>query len=122
MYSQAWSPVPSTMAVAPLLRTMNRSPTRPATNTCPPVAPYSTVLPASTASPASPAGRRPAGGPPPPPPEALAEVVVRLPHEVERHAVGEEGAEALPRRAREPGDDGPGREPFTPLESDRATE
>ena len=29
MYSQPWSPTPSTTAVAPLLRTQKRSPTRP---------------------------------------------------------------------------------------------
>ena len=29
MYSQAWSPTPSTTALAPLLRTANRSPARP---------------------------------------------------------------------------------------------
>ena len=48
MYSQPWSPRPSTTAMAPLLRTAKRSPARPAMNTSPPVAPYSTVLPAST--------------------------------------------------------------------------
>ena len=67
MYSHVWSPVPSTTAVAPLLRTMNRSPTRPATNTCPPVAPYRTVFPARTASPASPSGGRTVTRPPPMP-------------------------------------------------------
>ncbi len=39
MYSQAWSPVPSTTASAPLLRTAKRSPTRPARKAAPPVAP-----------------------------------------------------------------------------------
>ena len=39
MYSQPWSPTPSTTAVAPELRTANRSPTRPRTKTSPPVAP-----------------------------------------------------------------------------------
>ena len=39
MYSQQWSPVLSTTAVAPELRTPNRSPTPPATNSSPPVAP-----------------------------------------------------------------------------------
>ena len=53
MYSHAWSPTPSTTASAPDLRTANRSPARPATNSSPPVAPYSTVFPASHGSPAS---------------------------------------------------------------------
>ena len=39
MYSQAWSPTPSTTATAPELRTQNRSPTTPRTNISPPVAP-----------------------------------------------------------------------------------
>ena len=39
MYSQPWSPTPSTTAVAPELRTQNRSPTTPRRNTSPPVAP-----------------------------------------------------------------------------------
>ena len=39
MYSQPWSPTPSTTAVAPELRTQNRSPTTPRMNTSPPVAP-----------------------------------------------------------------------------------
>ena len=39
MYSQAWSPTPSTTADAPELRTANRSPAEPATYSSPPVAP-----------------------------------------------------------------------------------
>src|SRR5205823_5613675 len=39
MYSQAWSPAPSTTVVAPELRTQKRSPDRPATKSRPPVAP-----------------------------------------------------------------------------------
>ena len=39
MYSQPWSPTPSTTATAPLLRTANRSPARPLMNTSPLVAP-----------------------------------------------------------------------------------
>ena len=39
MYSQAWSPTPSTTAMAPELRTQNRSPTWPRRNTSPAVAP-----------------------------------------------------------------------------------
>ena len=35
MYSQPWSPTPSTTAVAPELRTQNRSPTTPRRNTSP---------------------------------------------------------------------------------------
>jgi hypothetical protein len=38
-YSQALSPTPSTMAVAPELRTAKRSPARPAAKSRPPVAP-----------------------------------------------------------------------------------
>ncbi len=39
MYSQPWSPTPSTTATAPELRTANRSPARPRRNTSPAVAP-----------------------------------------------------------------------------------
>ena len=39
MYSQPWSPTPSTTAVAPELRTANRSPTSPRKNALPAVAP-----------------------------------------------------------------------------------
>ena len=39
MYSQQWSPAPSTTAVAAELRTAKRSPARPAANKRPPVAP-----------------------------------------------------------------------------------
>ena len=45
MYSQPWSPVPSTTAVAPDRRTAKRSPATPLKNASPLVAPYSTVLP-----------------------------------------------------------------------------
>ena len=64
MYSQAWSPTPSMTAVAPELRTANRSPAAPATNSEPPVAPYRQVFPASTAAPASSAGGRTTTRPP----------------------------------------------------------
>ena len=50
MYSSAWSPTPSTTAVAPELRTQNRSPARPRTKISPDVAPYATTLPATTFS------------------------------------------------------------------------
>ncbi len=57
MYSQAWSPAPSTTAVAPELRTQNRSPTIPRANSSPDVAPYRMTLPpmicSSAANPAS---------------------------------------------------------------------
>src|SRR6266536_1977810 len=46
MYSQPWSPTPSATAVAPELRTQNRSPTTPHRNTSPAVAPYKTTFPA----------------------------------------------------------------------------
>ena len=39
MYSQPWSPTPSTTAFTPLLRTANRSPATPRTNASPPVPP-----------------------------------------------------------------------------------
>ncbi len=45
MYSQPWSPTPSTTAVAPELRTAKRSPAMPLKNASPLVAPYSTTLP-----------------------------------------------------------------------------
>src|SRR4051794_30920698 len=50
MYSQPWSPTPSTTASTPLLRTAKRSPARPRKKARPAVAPYSTVLPISTFS------------------------------------------------------------------------
>ena len=50
MYSQQWSPVPSTTAQAPELRTAKRSPARPAANRAPPMAPYREVLPMITFS------------------------------------------------------------------------
>ena len=46
MYSHPWSPMPSTTAVAPELRTQNRSPTRPRIKASPEVAPYKMTLPA----------------------------------------------------------------------------
>ena len=45
MYSQPWSPQPSTTATAPELRTANRSPATPWKYASPAIAPYSTVLP-----------------------------------------------------------------------------
>ncbi len=39
MYSQPWSPTPSTTAMAPELRTAKRSPARPLAKSLPPVAP-----------------------------------------------------------------------------------
>src|SRR5439155_993158 len=60
MYSQPWSPTPSTTALAPELRTAKRSPARPRKNALPLVAPYSTVLPISTFS--SAAKVTPSGG------------------------------------------------------------
>ena len=45
MYSHAWSPTPSTTAMAPLFRTAKRSPATPRTYASPPVAPYSTTFP-----------------------------------------------------------------------------
>ena len=45
IYSQPWSPTPSTTATAPELRTANRSPARPAMNALPEVAPYRATFP-----------------------------------------------------------------------------
>ena len=45
MYSQPWSPQPSTTASAPELRTAKRSPATPWKYASPAIAPYSTVLP-----------------------------------------------------------------------------
>src|SRR4029450_10560880 len=67
MYSPPWSPPPSTTAVAPELRTANRSPARPAQNSSPRGAPYRAVLPIRTGSPASSAGGRITMRPPPMP-------------------------------------------------------
>ena len=50
MYSQPWSPTPSTTASAPELRTAKRSPASPRKYARPAVAPYSTVLPTITFS------------------------------------------------------------------------
>ena len=101
MYSQPWSPSPSTTVIAPELRTAKRSPARPRKNARPEVAPYSTVLPTITLCSAANAGvgrrahhDRPAG-------EALAAVVVRVAVEHQLHAARQPGAEALPGRAGE---------------------
>ena len=53
MYSQPWSPTPSTTAWTPELRTQNRSPTTPRRKISPEVAPYPMTLPAMICSPAS---------------------------------------------------------------------
>jgi hypothetical protein len=53
MYSQPWSPTPSTTAVAPELRTQKRSPAMPLMKALPEVAPYSATLPAMMFSPGS---------------------------------------------------------------------
>ena len=45
MYSQQWSPTPSTTAVAPELRTANRSPAIPLIKACPFTAPNKQTLP-----------------------------------------------------------------------------
>ncbi len=50
MYSQPWSPTPSTTALAPELRTAKRSPAMPRKKARPLVAPYRTVLPMMTFS------------------------------------------------------------------------
>ena len=45
MYSQPWSPTPSTTAVAPELRTQKRSPATPLIKAFPLVAPYKATFP-----------------------------------------------------------------------------
>ena len=45
IYSQPWSPTPSTTAAAPELRTQNRSPATPLRKALPLVAPYRATLP-----------------------------------------------------------------------------
>ena len=50
MYSQPWSPTPSTTATAPELRTAKRSPTTPRMKASPAVAPYRITLPAMICS------------------------------------------------------------------------
>ncbi len=47
MYSHAWSPTPSTTALAPELRTQKRSPTLPRRKISPLVAPKPMTLPAT---------------------------------------------------------------------------
>jgi hypothetical protein len=67
MYSQPWSPTPSTTAIAPELRTAKRSPATPLKKARPDVAPYRTVLPTMTlcsAAYAAPAGGRTTTVPP----------------------------------------------------------
>ncbi len=97
MYSQPWSPTPSTTATAPELRTQNRSPTLPRRNTSPLVAPYAITLPpamfcsaANTAAAVRP-DDDPAAG------QALRDVVVGVAEEAQRDACGQEGAERLAR-------------------------
>src|ERR1700761_7801841 len=53
MYSQPWSPQPSTTATAPELRTAKRSPATPWKYASPAMAPYSTVLPTMMLRPGS---------------------------------------------------------------------
>ena len=67
MYSQPWSPTPSTTASAPELRTAKRSPASPRKNARPAVAPYRATLPAitfSSGSKVASAGGRTANTPP----------------------------------------------------------
>ena len=96
MYSQPWTPSPSTTASAPLLRTAKRIPARPTTCSRPAVAPNRQTFPAIVD--ADGIGRRVALGPDDEAPagQALADVVVGLAHEGELAALGQERAEALP--------------------------
>ncbi len=101
MYSQPWSPTPSTTAVAPLFRTAKRSPPLPLKKALPLVAPYSAVLPtmmlfsAGKSTPRGGADGQDAAR------HALADVVVGIALEVERHTARDERPEALAGRARE---------------------
>ena len=100
MYSQPWSPTPSTTAVAPELRTQNRSPRRRAGRSRRDVAPYAIVLPAMICSSAR-ERRRPVGADDDPAAgEALADVVVGVALEPQRDAPRQERAERLAGRAR----------------------
>ncbi len=100
MYSQAWSPTPSTTAVAPELRTANRSPTTPRMNTSPLVAPYRMTLPAMMFSSATNVRRgRRAADHDAPARQALAHVVVGVALQVQGDPPGQEGAQALAGRA-----------------------
>jgi hypothetical protein len=95
MYSQPWSPVPSTTAVAPDRRTAKRSPATPRKKASPLVAPYSAVLPmmmffGGVAAEVDARPHRDA-----PARQALAGVVVGVADQVQRDALGQEGAEAL---------------------------
>ena len=99
MYSQPWSPTPSTTASAPELRTQNRSPTMPRTKISPDggavedhVAGDDVLLGRERRRRVRPQ-RQPASG------QALAEVVVGVPDQPHRDALGQERAEALPGRA-----------------------
>ena len=104
MYSQPWSPTPSTTAVAPLLRTQKRSPTRPidvgfAARRSVEQGVSGNDVPFGRE--ARPGGRNdddPAAG------EALAEIVVGVAFEAERDSRREEGPKlcpALPRNVTE---------------------
>jgi hypothetical protein len=95
MYSQPWSPVPSTTAVAPDRRTAKRSPATPRKKASPLVAPYSTVLPTMMFFVASPRNSMRRAHHDAAARQALAGVVVGLADQVEGDAVGQEGAEAL---------------------------
>src|ERR1700748_1816887 len=97
MYSQQWSPTPSTTVAAAELRTAKRSPARPRKKARPRVAPYSTVLPTITFCSATKLSSIPSRG-----------RTARTPPECPRAAAqraptprGEPPAEALPRRALE---------------------
>ncbi len=93
MYSQPWSPQPSTTATAPELRTAKRSPATPWKYASPAIAPYSTVLPTMMFSVGSRLHRRlahddAAAG------QALADIVVGIAGQLQRHAARQERAEA----------------------------
>ena len=102
MYSQPWSPTPSTTATAPELRTQNRSPTTPRMNASPrgravedDVAGDDVLLGLERRRRVGRGAQdQTATG------EPLADVVVGVAVEAQGDAAGQEGPEALARRSR----------------------
>ena len=95
MYSQPWSPTPSTTAVAPELRTQKRSPATPLMNAVPPRSAVQChvadddVLAAVKGGVLRRVDDELAAG------QTLADVVIRVSDQLERQALGDERAEAL---------------------------
>ena len=87
MYSQPWSPAPSTTAVAPEFRTAKRSPATPRKYASPAIAPYSTMLPMMMLSRGLAAEFGRGRTDDAPARQTLAAVVVRLADQVQRDAL-----------------------------------